>query len=475
MRRNILFFIMMLLAALPALGCEPRPDVPAQPLDWFTAEATPLIAERRFSEALEILETAAQTLPDEPAPLVQMGQIYLAQHRWLLAEDAFNRALARDLQQPAAMTGLAEAIMGQGRLAEALELWQTAAQTHPQQQGVFTGLGRTHLFRLEFETARAAFVNQQEQTFDPEAAWYLAALSAPTDPAAAREQLQSLSPDQPDEPLRARRDYLLAALEAGGDDAVPASAAKAVGIAFVQAEYWPLAIYALQTAHQTAAAPDAEALSFLAHALAQAGRPALDLFEQAKHVDAASALPLYFEAIYLRQQEAFQAAEELLVRAIELDPDNGAIYAEYARTRILQGDLATAEAAYQAAVEVTDGDNRFKLLLAGFCAEHSYRMIETGIPAAVEIIEADETNAQAHSLLGWMQFLTGDLAAAETSLGQALALAPDLISARFHLARLYEARNQKEMARAEYQRVVDWDASDHFRPAALKGLQRLTE
>ena len=76
MHRRILFFIIMLLTALPALGCEPRPDVPPQPLAWFTAEAEPLIAERRFSEAVEVLEAAAQTLPDEPTPLVQMGQIY---------------------------------------------------------------------------------------------------------------------------------------------------------------------------------------------------------------------------------------------------------------------------------------------------------------------------------------------------------------------------------------------------------------
>ncbi len=475
MNRKIFFQIILLLTGILAPGCEPRPDVPVQPLTGFLAQADPLLAERRYSEAIQILESAAAARPDDPISLVQMGQIYLIQRRWLLAEDAFNRALARDLQHPAAMAGVAEAVFNQGRLTDAFNLWQATVQAHPRQMGVFTGLGRTHLFRLEFESAREAFLTQQKHTFDPEAVWHLAAFAAPVNIAVARDYLQMISGGQFDESLSARRDYLLAVLAPLETDASPTAAAKAVGMALVQTEHWPLAVYALQFANQAGSKADAETLSFLGYALAQAGHPALDLFEQARQADPDSALPLYFEGMYLRQQEAFKAAEDLLAQAIELDPQNGAIYAEFALARAMQGDLATAEAAYQAAVQVTGDDVTFKLLLAGFCAERGYRMVETGMPTATEIIEVDNTNAAAYDLLGWMQFLTGDLLAAEVSLGQALTLEPDFVSARFHLARLYETQGQKEMARAAYQRVVDWDATDHFRQSALKGLQRLGE
>ena len=112
------------------LACVPVPKPAQLPVSEATAEVEPLLAERRYSEAAAALEEIAQTYPDSPLPLIKLGQVYLRQHRWLLAEDAFNRALARDLGNPIAKAGLAEAWFNQGRLAEALELTDREARLY---------------------------------------------------------------------------------------------------------------------------------------------------------------------------------------------------------------------------------------------------------------------------------------------------------------------------------------------------------
>ena len=277
------------------------------------------------------------------------------------------------------------------------------------------------------------------------------------------------------EGLTARRDYLLAALEPFTTESSQAEVAKATGIALAQAQVWPLAVHALTIAKEKQAeTEDAETLAFLGYALAQAGRPALDLFDQAHQMDPNSALPLYFQGLYLRQQGAVKAAEALFNQAVTLDPENAAFYAEMAETKAQRGDLGTAEVWYQAAVQVAEDDLQFQLLQAKFYANWGYHMAEAGIPAAEKIIEAEQTNAEAYDLLGWMQFLTGAPEGGETALRQALELDPNLISARYHLSPpiggqrrdcLWQQKNTNEL--------IDWDTSGIFRDRALKDLQQL--
>ncbi|MCK6625639.1 MAG: tetratricopeptide repeat protein [Anaerolineae bacterium] len=458
-------WIILLLVA--GLSCTPKPQ-PAS-LASLMSRAEPLLIERRYTEAATVLEEAAQTYPDRPEPLLKIGQIYLAQRRWLLAEDAFNRALARAPRQGPPLAGLAETLYYQDRLREALDLWQEAAAITPSAPKVWTGLGRTYLALFDFEAAREAFLEQQHRQPDPEAQWYLAALTSPTDWAKAMAYLQAMPAEGE---LASRRDYLLATLEPFDKETPPTEVAKATGIALAQAQVWPLAIHALTVA-QEQGSNDAETLAFLGYARTQVGWPALDLFEQAQQADPESALPLYFEGLYLRQQGALKAAEASFHQAVTLAPDNAAFYAEMAETKAQKGELSTAEIWYQAAVQVSEDDLRFRLLQAQFYANWGYNMAEGGIPVAETIIETDKNNAEAYDLLGWMQFLTGAPEGGEAALRQALALNPDLISARYHLARQLEVSGRMTEAAAEYQRVVDWDTSGIFRDKALIDLQRL--
>lgn len=463
----------LLLTALSA--CTLTPHLPRRPLAYFLAEADALAAERRYSQAVDILEEAARLHPAAPLPLIALGRIYLEQHHWLPAVDAFNRALARDLDNPRATAGLAEAMLNQGQSRRALALWEQAIALEPDLPGLYTGLGRTRLLRFEFEAARQAFETQQARASDGEAQWHLAALLAPADYAAAQAHLLAIPHDSAPE-LLARRDYLLAVLAPFTAASAPAEIAQATGVAFAQVGDWPLAAHALTVAREYPGQSDqemAETLAFLGHALAQAERPAFDLFEQATALDPGSALPAYFYGIYLRRKGAFKAAQDLFEQASAVDPDNAAILVELAQTMVDQGSFTLAEAYYVAAVEAAPDDLDIQRLRVEFYANRGYRLAEVGIPAAEALIEVDEEDAAAHDLLGWMLFLEGDLAGAEAALRQAVELDPDLISARYHLARYLAGAGRPLDARAEYQNVIDWDTSGLFRNRAAQELQRL--
>jgi len=453
------------------------PFVPRRPLTSYFKEVETLLAAQEYSQAARLLEEAAQAHPEDTRSLLRLGQIYLRQGQPVAAEDAFNRALARNLSYAPAMAGLAEAKLHQGDLGQALHFWQEAAEVNPDLPGVYTGLGRTHLLRFEFEQAEEAFLTQQARRPDPEAQWYLAALAAPSEFTAANNYLLSI-PHNAAADILARRDYLLAALVPFTTESAQAEIAQAVGIAFVQVEQWPLAVHALTAAAQypeQSAAEKAESLAFLGHALAQAGRPALDLFEQAAALNPDSALPLYFYGLYLREQGALNAAEATFIRAIELDPDNAAIYIELADTKAEQGIFSAAEQYYQAAARIAPDDPRIQLLAIQFYANRGYRLAEEGIPAAQALIEEDPNNAEAYDLLGWMQLLIGATAEAETSLRKAIELDPHLISAHYHLARSLETGGKITEAIDQYRHVVETDTTGLFRSRAIEALSRLEQ
>ena len=468
---------LLLLLGLLLSACTPLPRPAQQPLSVYLKEASQHIAGQQYGEALKLLEEASQLYPKAPLPVIKMGQIYLRQGRWLPAEDAFNRALARDLENPLAMAGLAESMLNQGHLGEATTLWRRSAELDPQLPGVFTGLGRSYLWRLNFEAAEAAFRQQQASRPDPEAQWSLAALTAPLDLAAAREMLLTL-PAQASPDLLNRRDYLLTTLAPFTTTSSQAEIAQATGIALAQVQLWPLAVQALTIAREQAgsqtAEEQAETLAFLAYALTYTGRPTLELFEEARTLDPASALPLYFYGIYLRRQGALKAAEETLQQALQLDPENAAVYMELAQTEAQRGNLTIAEDYLSKAAIAARDDLNIQLLRVKFYALRGYRLEEAGIPAAEALITVDKDNAELHDLLGWMQFLTGDSNQAERSLRRALELDPNLAGARYHLARYLANQGDTTAAATEYQRVIDLDTSNIYRDQALEELQQLT-
>lgn len=446
----------------PPAAVTPAPDLPG-----LLAQASALQAERRYGAALEFLEEAAglEAAASDPAPLLQAGRIYLTQQRWLLAEDAFNRALVRDPRRVEATAGLAEAVLGRGDLIRAGRFWRAALDLDPSRPESWTGLGRTRLAQKDVAAATAAFREGVARGPDPWAQWYLAALTLPQEGRAAAEPLAAIPATAPPD-LVARRDHLRAALDSLPPGASPAQVARATGLVLIQWQEWAAAAHALTVVTQ-AAPDDAEAWAFLGHALGRSGQPALAAFERAETLAPDSALPLYFKALYFREKEQPGLALETLLRAADLDPENAAVTVETARTLAGQGDYLSAEAWFIAATIIAPDDADFQLLLARFYVDRGYRLETAGLEAARKAVEMAPANPEAHDLLGWAQVLSGLPVQGEQTLRAALDLDPGLVSARYHLAKALAAQGRLDEAAAEYTRVIDWDVGGFYRDRAL--------
>ena len=94
---------------------------------------------------------------------------------------------------------------------------------------------------------------------------------------------------------------------------------------------------------------------------------------------------------------------------------------------------------------------------------------------AEALVEADRDNAEAHELLGWMQFLTGSPEEAEAHLRQAIELTPESVSATYHLARFLESGSVLDEARSLYQRALELDPNGLYQEEIWQGLQRIEQ
>ncbi|MBC8254882.1 MAG: tetratricopeptide repeat protein, partial [Ardenticatenia bacterium] len=206
--------------------------------------AADLRALKSYTAAVEVYEQMAGLSPDDPDPLLSIGEIYLTQRHWLPAIDAFNRALARQGNCGTAQAGLAAATWERGDRLGALALWQAALanQPHLTEARLRLALAYLNLNRpAEAEATLHAILvsgsgrpgegedNPPGQGSIASAHLYLAMLYALDDVEGARRQLVAIPSDAP-QPVVATRGYMLAALKpsAAGSEA---EAGRAPGLA----------------------------------------------------------------------------------------------------------------------------------------------------------------------------------------------------------------------------------------------------
>jgi tetratricopeptide (TPR) repeat protein len=458
-RRLLLFALFVVLGLMPV---APQPVGAIQPL-W--AEAADLRAGKSYAAAVEVYEQIAALTPQDPEPLLQIGDIYVHQTRWPLAEDAFNRALARDGDNPRALAGLASARWGEGDDWRAVSLWQGALAHQPTQSDVRLRLAQAYLDLGQLAQAEATL--RQELTYaDTDLAHlYLAMILALDRPAQAREELLAIPDDGP-QAVVAARDYVLAAIEGaeGGESA--AGAARSLGLAFVQIGEWQLARVALERALRLDPA-NAEAMAFLGHAEAQLSMPAFDHLSGAVEAEPDWPLGHYFLGRYYVQHEAYELAVGALLTALQLDSGNLQARIDLAQAYIGLGKYLEAEETLVAAVELAPKDVTIHLALVHFYADHTFRVADRGLSAARAAADLAPQNPQARDLLGWMYFLAGNAQQARLNLNRAISLDQELVSAHYHLGLLHRAMGEEDAARLAFLRVVDLDTEGFYRDRAL--------
>jgi len=473
----------LLLAVLLVLSGMPAISPPTGALEPLWAEAAELRALKSYAAAVEVYEQVAILASHDPEPLVAIGEIYLTQNRWALAEDAFNRALARDGENANALAGLATARWEQGDRLRAVRLWEAAlarAPTHTTQSEQEDDLStiRLRLALAYLDTDRLAdaegmFRQEVAHSDHPAAHLYLAMMQATEQPSGAQRELEAIADDGPPVVVAAR-DYLLQATEEFEAANTAAEGAKSMGLAFVQIEEWQLARVALEQALMLDPT-DAEAMAFLGHAEAQLGRPAFTHLAGAVESNPDWPLGHYLLGLYYLKQEAHEYAVEEFHVALRLDPGNAQALADLARAYVDQGQYLDAEQALVKAVESAPKDLIFHSALVHFYADHTFRVSDRGLAAARAAAELAPDDPQVRDMLGWMYFLAGDPAQARLHLEGALRLDPELASAHYHLGILHDALGEEEAAKFALLRAIDLDTGGFYRGQAQKTLRDMAQ
>jgi tetratricopeptide (TPR) repeat protein len=473
---------LLLLALLVVLGM-PVVSPPIGAIEPLWAEAADLRTLKSFAAAVEVYEQIATLSPKDPEPLLVIGEIYLTQSRWPLAEDAFNRALARDGDTPQALAGLATARWEQGDRLQAVKFWEEAlahwvAGASPYAQGpdlsgIRVRLAMAYLDIGRLADAEATLHQELIHSDNPTARLYLAMIRATGDPTGARRELEAIVDNGPPSVL-AGRNYMLAALDKAEAAGTAADAAKLLGLAFVQIEEWQLAHTVLEQA-TTRNPTDPETMAFLGHSKAQLGKPAFAYLAAA--VDSRPDWPLghYLLGLYYLKQEVYEFAVEEFQVTLRLDPGNAQAQVDLARAYLGLGQYQAAEEALLGAVASAPDDLAFRLELVRFYADHTYRVTDRGLTAAQAATDLAPDDPRIRDALGWMYFLASDPALARLHLESAIRLDPELVSAHFHLGVLRNALGEEEAAQFAFLRAIDLDTDGFYRSQAQTALREMAQ
>lgn len=431
---------------------------------------------KEYSFAARAYRQAATLRPDSPVPLLRLGEALLTQTRYDQAQEALLVAHHRGGWTPELRLRMGQLYLAMGLEGEAVVQWKSALRGDPHLAEARFELGWACLRREAWDDAREAFDvilsrwDGKHRRYWQAAHYGLGLLLAPENPSTALHHLQIAAGGQ-DRAMAEKAITLGADLQRASSSAEPIHQMALLGQAYVRVEAWSLARHLL--AQAVAAEPRyAQPKAYLGHALDHLGNTeeAERQLMQAVRIAPTETVPRYLLGLYYQRHERPREAAFQFRQALKLDPRNAALYAELGRAWLAEQNYLDAENAFRAAAELASDDVGFQLLLARFYVERLIRVSTQGLLAARDAVQLDPANAEAFDLLGWAYYLSGFFEEAERALSQAVALDPDLASARYHLGAVLLRRGQ--LADADYQlwRAIDLDQSDYYRPRALKAL-----
>ena len=455
----------------------------------FTAairQAEACRAGQEYGAAIEGYSQAAGLAPGAPLPWQRLGEVLAQQHRFAEARDAFRaaerlchsdcRTVRRTIPavgivpqrseesrcRAEALLALGDAFAGEGDWAAALSTWYGVLPLAPRDARLYLSLGRGLVAQGQFEPA--AYYLRRALDLEPRADVaagahaLLGRLLAGDDPAEAAGHLSQAGDSD-----------MLAVLRAVGAEPEPAGQALLLGIAFLQRDELTLARRQLERAVALAPA-NAQAYAYQGHVLDRLGdtEAAQAALQQALALDPDLVMAYYFLGIHHRELGDVEEAQAILWQGLVLDPENAALRVQMAEAYLGLGDYEGADEWYQGAVEVAPEDQRFDfyLILAHFYLDHLYHVVEGGLPAAGAAVALAPGDARAQDLLGWAYHLAGRHAEAEQALVKAVGLAPNLVSAHYHLGSLYASTGRPDLARWHLQRAADLDTGGYYRERA---------
>ena len=426
-----------------------------------------------YRAALQAYTLAHRLHPHASFPSLQIAETYLALGRADKALPWYEQASADKATDPTVLTGWGQAYQKMGDTGRAVSLWQQIAGSSGCRADASYLLGIAALESGHLAEARtsleASLAAGNCGHFAQAASYWLGLLRTFDDAAQARNDLQQATRG-PDKGLADNARAIIQVLAETPDGAPPH---RTMGAALFNIGHWQLAQVHLEQALADAPA-DVEALTYLGGALDRQGEGPLaeSRLRQALALKPDQPLALYFWGKHQARQGELAPARETFERILALDPMNAAACAEIGRIYTAQRNYSLAETWFEKARDRALDRPDFYLVLASFESDSLFNLAK-GLEAARQAVALEPDNALAYDIAGWLSYVSGQRTEAETALQRAIALEPGLISAYYHLGRLYESQQRIDSARRAYGRVVDLGADNPVQGLAEEALKQL--
>ena len=229
-----------------------------------------------------------------------------------------------------------------------------------------------------------------------------------------------------------------------------------------------------ETAFQAALilAPEyAEAWAFLGESRQQQGKDGWTALLRAKSIAPNSDIVLSALTLYWGRQNKPMVALQYLQKLAANHPDQGRWQVEIGGTYAQAGDLVSAMAAYQRAVEIEPINAQFWRALAVFSATYGFDFDAFSQPAIERALILASKDLLVLDAAGWVYLTHGDLEKAEQFLQLALAEDDEFETAQLHLAQVYIAGNRFSLAFP----LLKTAAVQNADPAVASQAQRLLD
>ena len=264
---------------------------------------------------------------------------------------------------------------------------------------------------------------------------------------------------------------LSAALSLSSGLAYPSMQKVIIGRALALVSEWELAHTAFEQAIEIDE-KNAEAWAWLGEAKQQLGQDGRVELDTALLLDHTSVNVRALRAFYWSRQSKYEQVLAEYLLAAEFDPTNPRWQAGIGEAYAILGDLVSALAAYQRAVELAPVEPMYWRLLAMFCAEKGVHVDEIGLPAAQQALALSPDDPQSLDALGFSFFSSGRFSNAEQTLLLAIEHDPNYFPAHIHLAMNYLAQGNRAAAFNSLTFVRDSDPSGIYSGAAKQLLEQ---
>ncbi len=181
----------------------------------------------------------------------------------------------------------------------------------------------------------------------------------------------------------------------------------------------------------------------------QAAEDGLSDLQKALALDPRLTTGHVFLSLYWARHQQYELALDSIEDAINLQPEEAALYSQMGSIQAMLGDLSGALVSYQRAVELSEDDPQSLELLISFCITYEYQVREAAFPAARSLLQQDLKDPAALDLAGQILYLLND-PAAKKYLERALEQDSNYAPAHLHLGLLYLKRGEYVLAKDEF-------------------------